>query len=108
MGRLLPDALGVAQRCLPASPATKDPAPATAQEPQAAAIVPPSTSALAPGWWRGPGLLIKGNISSNGNKIYHTPSSPWYAQTEVDAARGERWFCSEAEALAAGWRAPGR
>ena len=55
----------------------------------------------------GQGCLIKGNISSSGNKIYHTPSSPWYAQTEVNAPRGERWFSSEAQALAAGWRAPG-
>ena len=49
--------------------------------------------------------LIKGNISSSG-KIYHTPSSPWYARTKINTAKGERWFCSEEEAEAAGWRAP--
>ena len=49
--------------------------------------------------------LIKGNISSNG-KIYHTPSSPWYARTKINTAKGERWFCSAEEAEAAGWRAP--
>ena len=49
--------------------------------------------------------LIKGNISSNG-KIYHTPSSPWYVRTKIITAQGERWFCSIAEAEAAGWRAP--
>ena len=49
--------------------------------------------------------LIKGNISSSG-KIYHTPSSPWYARTKINTAKGERWFCSEKEAEAAGWRAP--
>ena len=49
--------------------------------------------------------LIKGNISSNG-KIYHTPSSPWYVRTKINTAQGERWFCSIAEAEAAGWRAP--
>ena len=49
---------------------------------------------------------IKGNISSNG-KIYHTPWSPSYARTRIDTSRGERWFCSEDEAIAAGWRAPG-
>jgi len=49
--------------------------------------------------------IIKGNISSSG-KIYHTPSSPWYDRTKINTAKGERWFCSEEEAEAAGWRAP--
>lgn len=49
--------------------------------------------------------LIKGNISSSG-KIYHTPASPWYSRTKINEAKGERWFCTEEEALAAGWRAP--
>jgi hypothetical protein len=48
---------------------------------------------------------IKGNINSVGVRIYHTPASPWYAQTTVNESRGQRWFCSEAEARAAGWRA---
>ncbi|MFK7941631.1 MAG: thermonuclease family protein [Paracoccaceae bacterium] len=51
------------------------------------------------------GCPIKGNISSRG-KIYHTPWSRSYARTRISPTRGERWFCSEAEALAAGWRAP--
>lgn len=51
------------------------------------------------------GCPIKGNISANG-RIYHTPYSRDYDRTRIDTARGERWFCSEAEALAAGWRAP--
>ena len=49
------------------------------------------------------GCAIKGNISSHGN-IYHMPWSPWYSRVKIDESRGERWFCSEAEALAAGWR----
>ena len=48
---------------------------------------------------------IKGNITENG-KIYHTPWSRHYARTKIDESQGERWFCSEAEAIAAGWRAP--
>lgn len=51
------------------------------------------------------GCAIKGNISSRG-KIYHAPWSRSYARTRINVARGERWFCSEEEALAAGWRAP--
>lgn len=49
------------------------------------------------------GCVIKGNITRNG-QIYHMPWSPWYGRTRVEPERGERWFCSEAEAVAAGWR----
>lgn len=49
------------------------------------------------------GCAIKGNVTANG-KIYHMPWSPWYARIRMDPARGRRWFCTEAEALAAGWR----
>jgi endonuclease YncB( thermonuclease family) len=49
------------------------------------------------------GCAIKGNVSANG-RIYHMPWSPWYGRVNVDASRGERWFCSEAQAVAAGWR----
>ncbi len=49
------------------------------------------------------GCAIKGNISDQGY-IYHLPWSPWYAKVRVDTGRGERWFCSEAEAIDAGWR----
>ena len=51
------------------------------------------------------GCPIKGNISKNG-KIYHAPWSPWYKKTRIDESKGERWFCSEDEAIEAGWRAP--
>jgi len=51
------------------------------------------------------GCPIKGNISSNG-RIYHPPWSPWYNRTKIDTSKGERWFCSEREAIDAGWRAP--
>lgn len=51
------------------------------------------------------GCPIKGNISAEGEQIYHTPWSPWYGRTKISEAAGERWFCDEAEAIAAGWRA---
>lgn len=47
---------------------------------------------------------IKGNISGSG-QIYHMPHNGDYDNTRINEARGERWFCSEAEAMAAGWRA---
>lgn len=49
------------------------------------------------------GCPIKGNISNRG-RIYHPPWSPSYSRTRINEAKGERWFCSETEALAAGWR----
>ncbi len=53
------------------------------------------------------GCPIKGNINSNGERIYHTPwSSEYYSRTRISTEKGERWFCSEGDALAAGWRAP--
>jgi hypothetical protein len=50
------------------------------------------------------GCPIKGNIASDGERIYHTPWSPWYGRTTISASSGERWLCDEAEAVAAGWR----
>ena len=53
------------------------------------------------------GCPIKGNINRDGERIYHTPwGSQWYGRTKISVDRGERWFCSEREALDAGWRAP--
>ncbi|WP_245507180.1 thermonuclease family protein [Rhizobium sp. PP-CC-3G-465] len=49
---------------------------------------------------------IKGNISRKGEKIYHVPWSKDYAKTKIKPGSGERWFCSEDEAIAAGWRPP--
>ena len=53
-----------------------------------------------------PGCDIKGNINSKGDRIYHLPGRSSYASTRINPESGERWFCSEDEARAAGWRAP--
>jgi hypothetical protein len=51
------------------------------------------------------GCDIKGNISFNsGDKIYHVPGQNFYNETEINPNKGERWFCTEAEARANGWR----
>jgi endonuclease YncB( thermonuclease family) len=47
---------------------------------------------------------IKGNISAKGVRIYHIPGQEFYSRTRINEAKGERWFCSEAAARAAGWR----
>ena len=49
------------------------------------------------------GCAIKGNVTANG-RIYHMPWSPWYRKVRIEPAKGERWFCSEAEAAGAGFR----
>ena len=52
-----------------------------------------------------PGCNIKGNISHNtGSKVYHLPGMEDYESTVIDPTKGERWFCSESEAIASGWR----
>lgn len=52
--------------------------------------------------------MIKGNINSKGAKIYHLPGSSAYASTKIDTKTGERWFCTEYDAIQAGWHAPGQ
>lgn len=50
------------------------------------------------------GCAVKGNLNSEGSRIYHLPGSRDYAAVRVNLLKGERWFCSAAEAEAAGWR----
>lgn len=48
---------------------------------------------------------IKGNISvESGERLYHVPGMRDYDITRIDVEKGERWFRTEAEAQAAGWR----
>lgn len=52
---------------------------------------------------------IKGNVSINsGERIYHVPGQQDYAATIIRPEYGERWFCTEDQARAAGWRKAGR
>lgn len=54
------------------------------------------------------GCHIKGNISiGSGERIYHTPGQYHYDETIISPEYGERWFCSEGEAVMAGWRHSG-
>lgn len=47
--------------------------------------------------------VIKGNITGRG-KLYHLPNCSSYSSTKVDQTKGEKWFCNEEEAQAAGWQ----
>lgn len=63
----------------------------------------PQTPSLPP-----PGYTIKGNISvDTGERLYHAPGMRDYDITVIDLSRGERWFRTEEEARAAGWRRAG-
>ena len=64
-----------------------------------------SADSPAPSFARNGECGIKGNINREGERIYHLPGAPYYEQTAIDVAMGERWFCSVAEAEGAGWRA---
>ena len=46
---------------------------------------------------------IKGNISSNGDKIYHLPDDRLYCATKIDKDKGERYFWTETEAMENGF-----
>jgi hypothetical protein len=51
------------------------------------------------------GCDIKGNISfDEGEKIYHLPGGEFYDATVINPDYGERWFCTEQEAINNGWR----
>jgi len=88
----------------PTSTPTSPPKTATTTKP-----VPPTATTPA-GCPQGcttppPGCAIKGNIStSSGEKIYHVPGQRYYEQTKIEPEKGERWFCTEEEAIANGWR----
>lgn len=53
-----------------------------------------------------PSCAIKGNVNSKGELIYHAPGWRDYERTDVKPEEGDRWFCTEDEARAAGFRAP--
>jgi peptidoglycan hydrolase-like protein with peptidoglycan-binding domain len=49
-------------------------------------------------------FVIKGNISGKRERIYHVTGGQHYDLIKINPAKGERWFCTEVEAKAAGWR----
>lgn len=51
------------------------------------------------------GCDIKGNISyTSKEKIFHAPGQEYYTPTVITPMFGERWFCTEEDAIANGWR----
>lgn len=62
-------------------------------------LLKPASAAEAPS----SDCIIKGNVNRKGERIYHMPGGLDYAKVNM-VALGKRWFCTEAEAQAAGWR----
>ncbi len=53
----------------------------------------------------GPARVVDGDtLEVAGERIYHVPGGAYYDRTKISPAKGERWFCTEEEAQAAGWR----
>ena len=77
---------------------------ACSADPRVNPFVTPSIAPVSAAQGSNGACVIKGNISASGEKIYHLPGCGSYAKTQIDASHGEKWFCSEAEAQAAGWR----
>ena len=63
-------------------------------------LLGPSATEGAPS----PECTIKGIISRNGERIYHTEEQSSYAKIRMDKGGDRRWFCTPEEAEAAGWR----
>ena len=64
----------------------------------------PSPSSPTPTESTPTGCTIKGNISTSGEHIYHMPGCGSYTKTQIDTSKGEHMFCTEDEAVGAGWR----
>jgi len=81
---------------------TETPVPVPVVEERAAPVlVLPTAMAEAAGE---PACEIKGNVNSDGGRIYHRPGWRDYNKVVMKPEEGDTWFCSDAEAEAAGFR----
>jgi cold shock CspA family protein len=80
----------------------------TSSTPSSTASNPAPTSSSQESVVGQSGCNIKGNISqTSGRRLYHLPGMEDYENTIIRTENGERWFCSEQEAINNGWvRAP--
>ncbi len=66
-------------------------------------LLAPESAAQAPS----PNCIIKGNLNRSGERIYFQPGQLDYSRINM-TKQGTRWFCTEDEARAAGWRPAAR
>lgn len=90
----------------PVPPTPKPPPASVPSDPPPVLIAEPEPDGCPCGCeFPPPDCEVKGNISyRTGERIYHLPGQQYYEKTVIDPADGERWFCTEAEARANGWR----
>lgn len=55
-----------------------------------------------------PPCEVIGKISPTGERLYYVPTDPGFDKIKVDPAHGDRRFCSDQAARAAGWLRPGQ
>lgn len=53
---------------------------------------------------KNPSCIIKANVTENNEPTYHLPGCKAYTITKIQLHHGDRWFCTEKEAKAAGFR----
>jgi endonuclease YncB( thermonuclease family) len=68
-----------------------------------AELLAPTSAAGAPS----SECVIKGNVNRRGERIYFRPGQLDYARIDMSKP-GKRWFCTEQDAEAAGWRPAAR
>lgn len=51
---------------------------------------------------------IRGKTAADGARVYWVPTDPDYETIPIDAARGDKLFCSDEAARQAGWLRPGQ
>lgn len=49
------------------------------------------------------GCVVKGNVDMNDKRFYHLPTFRHYSQVVMNLEKGDRWFCSEKDAISAGF-----
>jgi endonuclease YncB( thermonuclease family) len=101
---LIAENLAVPFICEPPPAKSSQPCPKQRNWCQEVGPLPQSPKSPPPPNQLAGGCLIKGNINSKGEHIYHMPGQKFYDNTVIDESQGERWFCTEDEAIGAGWR----
>ncbi len=103
--QLVDDAAGDAAPTIPSSPTAPGSSRFADAGPPPPSPPPPPPQGTCDGGCAAPppGCLIKGTVPWDGVKIFWVPGQPGYADVAVDTSRGERWFCTIGEAVAAGW-----
>jgi len=51
--------------------------------------------------------MVKGEITSTGQRYYYSPLDPEYPSIAISPEKGERYFCGDEEARHAGWKRKG-